>query len=244
MGEENFNLFFDLPRHFFRPGGPPFFVGKEVLVILASFFVGAAATRASRLAALTGDRPLGRASSRFGIEACRGRDRRARVTQDQWASTTSRSQVVSICQKRTRQPAQAGSARCVCTCASARGCSHSSGRPCVRAARALDHHLSVPAHDHAGSHGCATHSAHQPAARARSARRRRARCHGLCGLTQASVPKRELARPKGRSPVNAADLARAASPRLPRKKRLKITNTSVTIKKGGPPPLKKWRGGG
>ena len=79
MGEENFNLFFDLPRHFFRPGGPPFFVGKEVLVILASFFVGAAATRASRLAALTGDRPLGRASSRFGIEACRARGRRARL---------------------------------------------------------------------------------------------------------------------------------------------------------------------
>eukprot|EP00964_Phaeocystis_antarctica_P053810 scaffold31608_cov63-Phaeocystis_antarctica.AAC.4 len=29
-------------------------------------------------AALTGDRPLGRASSRFGTEACRGRGRRAR----------------------------------------------------------------------------------------------------------------------------------------------------------------------
>eukprot|EP00964_Phaeocystis_antarctica_P005987 scaffold3266_cov53-Phaeocystis_antarctica.AAC.4 len=39
---------------------------------------------------------------------------------------------------------------------------------------------------------------------------------------QASVPKRELARPKGRSPVSAADLARAASPRLPRRKRLKL----------------------
>ena len=37
-----------------------------------------------------------------------------------------------------------------------------------------------------------------------------------------SVPKRELARPKGRSPVNAADLARGVAA-APTKKAAKIT---------------------
>ena len=35
-------------RHFFRQGGPPFSVPKEVLVILAAFFVAAAAREPGR----------------------------------------------------------------------------------------------------------------------------------------------------------------------------------------------------
>eukprot|EP00964_Phaeocystis_antarctica_P025839 scaffold14530_cov69-Phaeocystis_antarctica.AAC.2 len=54
-------------------------------------------------------------------------------------------------------------------------------------------HLSVPAHDHAESHGGSTHTAHRRAARARSPR-----CH-TASSTQARrlPPKRNLARPKG-----------------------------------------------
>ena len=44
--------------------------------------------------------------------------------------------------------------------------------------------------------------------------------------SHASVPKRELARPKGRSPVSATDLARAGVAAAPTKKVAKITNTS------------------
>ena len=66
MGEEKFNLFFSLPRAIFSRGEAPLFLGvREVLVILPSFFGGAAATpRASR---------VGRADWRLRFGAARAR---------------------------------------------------------------------------------------------------------------------------------------------------------------------------
>ena len=76
-GEENFSYFFQPPlRHFFRrPWLPlPWLWGEKVMRILATFFVATAATpRASepgRPRWLATALRLGRASSRFGIEAC------------------------------------------------------------------------------------------------------------------------------------------------------------------------------
>ena len=50
--------------------------------------------------------------------------------------------------------------------------------------------------------------------------------------SHASVPKRELARPKGRSPVSATDLARAGVAAAPTKKAAKIKKNVYAQKKG------------
>eukprot|EP00964_Phaeocystis_antarctica_P038066 scaffold21787_cov62-Phaeocystis_antarctica.AAC.1 len=78
-------------------------------------------------------------------------------------------------------------------------------------------HLSVPAHDHAESHGGGTHTAHRRAARARSPR-----CHTVSS-TQARrlPPKRNLARPKGGGQsARPTQPRRAATPRQGWKKNL------------------------
>ena len=59
-----------LARATFSRGRPPFFYGFGSVSRLFRGSRGDAARAKS--AALTGDRPLGRASSRFGTEACRG----------------------------------------------------------------------------------------------------------------------------------------------------------------------------
>eukprot|EP00964_Phaeocystis_antarctica_P066307 scaffold40059_cov70-Phaeocystis_antarctica.AAC.1 len=69
-----------------------------------------------------------------------------------------------------------------------------SARACAQRVRgSIVIHLSVPAHDHAESHGGGTHTAHRRAARARSPR-----CHKASSIQARRLPpKRNLARPKG-----------------------------------------------
>ena len=79
----------------------------------------------------------------------------------------------------------------------------SPGRACVRAARALEHHLSVPAHDHAGSRGGTTHTQLiNLAASKRSTQE--GKVPGPRRLRSRSASSRG---PEARSPVSAADLA-------------------------------------
>ena len=116
------------------------------------------------------------------------------VTQDQGASTPLQSQVASNCRGIERGNV-CTTWQCIRVCERARVWSpRLSARACARRVRgSIVIHLSVPAHDHAESHGGGTHTAHRRAARARSPR-----CH-TASSTQARrlPPKRNLARPKG-----------------------------------------------
>ena len=153
----------------------------------------------------------------------------ASVTQDPGASTSSRSQAASICHgmergkhlHRLSENLAAACIRCVYTSASARVCAALTWvRVRARGACVGASPLRQPAHDHTGSRGGATHSAHQP-----------------CGLealdaggqgawaSQASIPKRELARPKeSRQSARPTRLARGVAA-TPTKKAAKVTNT-------------------
>ena len=146
MGGEILTTFFSLPRATFSRARPPFFCAYGSVGNFNHFFRGCRGDAArAKSAALTGDRPLGPHELALrDWDLQRPWSSGAGVTQGQWASTTSRSQVVSICQEKNE----------------------------------------------------ATHSAWFASSQSRSA--------SSCG-------------PKGRSPVSAADLARAASPRHPRK---------------------------
>ena len=107
----------------------------------------------------------------------------------------------------------------------------SPGRACVRAARALEHHLSVPAHNRTESHGGATHTQLiNLAASERSTQD--ARCLGLAGFDPEA---RARAAPKrGRQSARPTRLARGVAA-TPTKKAAKIMNTLSAQKKGGLP---------
>ena len=107
------------------------------------------------------------------------------VTQDQGASTPLQSQVASNCRGIERGNV-CTTWQCIRVCERARVWSpRLSARACARRVRgSIVIHLSVPAHDHAESHGGSTHTAHRRAARARSPR-----CHTASSTQARRLPR-------------------------------------------------------